>query len=68
MSQLVKLFAQHGSTFPLFRGHSCVAQQSRVHLRSNAQRVELPSVSIGSLNISNILQDGNGKSPLLPEI
>ena len=38
--KLVKLFAQHGSTFPLFRGHSCVAQQSRVHLHSNAQLVE----------------------------
>ena len=38
--KLVKLFAQHGSTFPLFRGHPCVAQQSRVHLRSNAQHVE----------------------------
>ena len=39
--KLVKLFAQHGSTFPLFRGHPCVAQQSRaVHLHSNAQRVE----------------------------
>ena len=38
--KLVKLFAQHGSTFPLFRGHPCVAQQSRVHLYSNAQHVE----------------------------
>ena len=38
--KLVKLFAQHGSTFPLFRSHPCVAQQSRVHLHSNAQHVE----------------------------
>ena len=38
--KLVKLFAQHGSTFPLFGGHPCVAQQSRVHLHSNAQHVE----------------------------
>ena len=38
--KLVKLFAQHGSTFPLFRGHPCVVQQSRVHLHSNAQQVE----------------------------
>ena len=38
--KLVKLFAQHGSTFPLFRGHPFVAQQSRVHLHSNAQHVE----------------------------
>ena len=38
--KLVKLFAQHGSAFPLFRGHPCVAQQSRVHLHSNAQHVE----------------------------
>ena len=28
------------STVPLFRGHPCVAQQSRVHLHSNAQHVE----------------------------
>ena len=28
------------NTFPLFRGHPCVARQSRVHLHSNAQRVE----------------------------
>ena len=34
--KVVKLFAQHGSTFPLFRGHPCVAQQSRVHLHYNA--------------------------------
>ena len=38
--KLVKLFAQHGSTVPLFRGHPCVAQRSRVHLHSNAQLVE----------------------------
>ena len=38
--KLVKLFAQHDSTFPLFRGHPYVAQQSRVHLHSNAQHVE----------------------------
>ena len=38
--KLVKLFARHGSTFPLFRGHPCVAQQSRMHLHSNAQLVE----------------------------
>ena len=38
--KLVKLFAQHGSIFPLFRGHPGVAHQSRVHLHSNAQHVE----------------------------
>ena len=38
--KLVKLFTQHGSTFPLFRDHPCVAQQSRVDLFSNAQHVE----------------------------
>ena len=38
--KLVKLFAQDGSTFPLFRGHPSVAPQSRVHLHSNAQHVE----------------------------
>jgi len=38
--KLVKLFAQHCSTFPLFRSHPCVAQQSREHLHSNAQHVE----------------------------
>ena len=38
--KLVKLFAQHGSTFSLFCGHPCVAQQSRVQLHSNAQHVE----------------------------
>ena len=38
--KLVKLFAQHDSTFPLFRGHPCVGQQSRVLLHSNAQHVE----------------------------
>ena len=36
----VTCFTQHGSTFPLFRDHPCVAQQSRVHLFSNAQHVE----------------------------
>ena len=35
----VKLFAQHGATFPLFRSHPCVAEQSRVHLHSNTQHV-----------------------------
>ena len=38
--KLVKLFAQHGSIFPLFRGHPCVAQQRLLHLHSNAQNVE----------------------------
>ena len=38
--KLVKLLAQHGSTFSLFRSHPCVAQQSGVHLHSNAQHVE----------------------------
>ena len=38
--KLVKLFAEHCSTFPLFRGHPCVAQQSLVDLHSNAQHVE----------------------------
>ena len=40
--KMVKLFAQHGSTFSLFRGHPCVAQQLKVevHLYSNAQHVE----------------------------
>ena len=40
--KMVKLFAQHSSTFPLFRGHPCVAQQLEVevHLYSNAQHVE----------------------------
>ena len=40
--KIVKLFAQHGSTFPLFRGHPCLAQQLEVevHLYSNAQHVE----------------------------
>ena len=38
--KLVKLFAQRGSTFPLFGGHPCVAQQSRVHLHRNAQHVK----------------------------
>lgn len=38
--KLVKLFTPHGSTFPLFHGHPCVAQQSWVHLYSNAQHVE----------------------------
>ena len=38
--ELVKLIAQHGPTFPLFRGHRSVAQQSRVHLHSNPQHVE----------------------------
>ena len=48
--KLAKLFAQHGSIFPLFRGHPCVAQQSRVHLHNSAQHAEptlgaVPSVS-----------------------
>ena len=38
--KLVKLLAQHGSTFYLFRGPPCVAQQSGVHLHSKAQHVE----------------------------
>ena len=38
--KLVKLLVQHSSTFPLFRGHPCVAQQSQVHLHSNARHVE----------------------------
>ena len=40
--KMVKLFAQHGSTFPSFRGHPCVAQQLEVevHLYGNAQHVE----------------------------
>ena len=38
--KLVKLFAQLSSTFPLFRGHPCVAQQSPVHLHGNIQHVE----------------------------
>ena len=38
--KLVKPFTQHSSTFPLFHGHPRVAQQSRVHLHSNAQHVE----------------------------
>ena len=38
--KVVKLLAQHGSTFSLFRGHPCVAQQSQVHLHSNAEHVE----------------------------
>ena len=51
-------FAQHGSTFPLLCGStksSAFAQQSSTcwaHARA------VSSVSIGSLNISNILQDG----------
>ena len=38
--KLVKLFAEHCSAFPLFRGHSCVGQHSLVDLHSNAQHVE----------------------------